>query len=150
MNSATNLFGHHRLVSKRPLSGYVEPTPNAHLDELLGRATTVASRVSSRLTVEPRKPGERPSQHVEESDAASLGEFSVPKTKYVHRILERNGGRVYQTDLVEAQDWSKSTVSRVLGEMEETGEIARLRVGRQKVVCYPRSIPEWIENDSQE
>lgn len=94
-----------------------------------------------------RSPGARSGRSPDGGDPVRTDERRPTDAECVLQILERNGGRVYQTDVVDATDWSKSKVSRVLGEMEGTGEVARFRLGRQKVVCYPQDLPERAEKD---
>jgi len=60
----------------------------------------------------------------------------------VRQLLEDNGGRMKQTAIVEATEWSKSKVSMLLSEMEDDGEITKLRVGRENIVSLPGSEPD--------
>jgi len=60
----------------------------------------------------------------------------------VARLLDGNGGRMLQSDMVEAADWSKATVSRVLTRMEEAGEITRVDIGRGNLVARPGDEPD--------
>lgn len=70
----------------------------------------------------------------------------VSKDERVRRLLNENGGRIRQPEVVESTDWSKATVSRLLSEMEARGEIERFRVGREKVVCLPEQVPDAVAN----
>lgn len=49
-------------------------------------------------------------------------------------ILEDNGGKMKQAEIVEQTDWSKSKVSMLLSDMEEEGTISKLRLGRENVI----------------
>jgi len=60
----------------------------------------------------------------------------------VARLLDENGGRMLQSDMVEAADWSKATVSRVLTTMEEAGEVTRVDIGRGNLVARPGDEPD--------
>ncbi|WP_136689009.1 helix-turn-helix transcriptional regulator [Halorhabdus amylolytica] len=60
----------------------------------------------------------------------------------VRQLLEDNGGRMKQTEIVDATEWSKSKVSMLLSEMEEEGEITKLRVGRENIISLPGAEPE--------
>ncbi|WP_425494306.1 helix-turn-helix transcriptional regulator [Natronoglomus mannanivorans] len=73
----------------------------------------------------------------EESPTEERGPEFLSREERVLHILETQGGRIWQADVVSHTDWSKSTASRVLSEMEASEEIRRVRVGRQKVVCLP-------------
>lgn len=59
----------------------------------------------------------------------------------VRQLLEDNGGRMKQTEIVEATEWSKSKVSMLLSEMEDDGEVTKLRVGRENIVSLPGDEP---------
>lgn len=59
----------------------------------------------------------------------------------VIRVLDLNGGRVWQADIADRTGWSKAKVSRVLSEMESAGVITRFRNGRQKVVRLAEAEP---------
>lgn len=63
----------------------------------------------------------------------------------VRRLLESNGGRLWQSDLVDRTEWSPAKVSTTLGGMERAGSVRRYRIGRRKIVCLPGSEPEHLE-----
>ncbi|WP_135302896.1 helix-turn-helix transcriptional regulator [Haloarcula amylovorans] len=60
----------------------------------------------------------------------------------VLKLLEANGGRMKQVDIVDATDWSKSKVSMLLSEMESDGEISKLRVGRENIISLAGEEPD--------
>ncbi|WP_226022747.1 helix-turn-helix transcriptional regulator [Halomicrobium salinisoli] len=55
----------------------------------------------------------------------------------VERLLERNGGRMKQADIVKETDWSNAKVSQLLSSMEEEGRIDKLRIGRENLISFP-------------
>ena len=57
------------------------------------------------------------------------------------KLLEDNGGRMRQVSIVEETEWSKSKVSMLLSEMEEDGEISKLRVGRENIISIAGQEP---------
>ncbi|GAA0657137.1 hypothetical protein GCM10009019_21540 [Salarchaeum japonicum] len=59
----------------------------------------------------------------------------------VRGLIEDHGGRMRQVQIVEETDWSKSKVSMLLSEMEEEGELSRIRIGRENVVSLPGHEP---------
>jgi len=70
----------------------------------------------------------------------------------VIQLLSSHEGRLKQSQIVEATDWSKSKVSRLLSSMEEQEEITRIRLGRENLVCLrghePADItPSWKDSD---
>ncbi|WP_018258418.1 helix-turn-helix transcriptional regulator [Halomicrobium katesii] len=60
----------------------------------------------------------------------------------VVKLLESNGGRMKQVNIVEETDWSKSKVSMLLSDMEEDGEISKLRVGRENIISLAGHEPD--------
>jgi hypothetical protein len=52
----------------------------------------------------------------------------------VVRILEEEGGKMKQAEIVDRTDWSKSKVSMLLSNMEDEGTISKLRLGRENVI----------------
>ncbi|MDS0284091.1 helix-turn-helix transcriptional regulator [Haloarcula onubensis] len=60
----------------------------------------------------------------------------------VIKLLEENGGRMKQVDIVETTEWSKSKVSMLLSDMEENGDISKLRVGRENIISLAGEEPD--------
>jgi hypothetical protein len=57
-------------------------------------------------------------------------------------LLEDNGGRMKQVNIVEETGWSKSKVSMLLSDMEEEGTVSKLRVGRENIVSLSGHEPD--------
>jgi uncharacterized membrane protein len=57
-------------------------------------------------------------------------------------LLDERGGRMKQVEIVEETGWSKSKVSMLLSEMEEEGQISKLRVGRENIISKKGMEPE--------
>jgi len=57
-------------------------------------------------------------------------------------ILEDNDGRMKQARIVDATGWSKSKVSMLLSEMEDDGDITKLRVGRENIISLSGNEPD--------
>ena len=55
----------------------------------------------------------------------------------VEQLLERNGGRMRQADIVSETDWSDAKVSQLLSRMADDGCIEKLRLGRENVISLP-------------
>jgi len=55
----------------------------------------------------------------------------------VERLLERNGGRMKQANIVKETDWSNAKVSQLLSSMEDEGRIDKLRIGRENLISFP-------------
>jgi len=60
----------------------------------------------------------------------------------VTSLLDEHGGRMRQSEIVDATDWSKSKVSMLLSDMEDDDEITKLRVGRENIVSLPGHEPD--------
>lgn len=71
-----------------------------------------------------------------EGDDAVDTDLLSPEQHVMH-LLETNGGQMKQSQFVEETDWSKAKVSRKLSQLENDGEIKRVRIGRENVVTYP-------------
>lgn len=81
----------------------------------------------------------------EAADAETPVEAVEDDRERVRRLLESNGGRLWQSDLVDETEWSPAKVSTTLGGMERAGSVRRYRIGRRKIVCLPGSEPEHLE-----
>lgn len=55
----------------------------------------------------------------------------------VEALLEQNGGRMRQADIVQETDWSDAKVSQLLSRMADEGSIEKLRLGRENVISLP-------------
>lgn len=59
-------------------------------------------------------------------------------------LLEENGGRMKQVNIVENTEWSKSKVSMLLSDMEDEGLISKLRVGRENIISKAGEEPDAV------
>ena len=55
----------------------------------------------------------------------------------VERLLESNGGRMKQANIVKETGWSNAKVSQLLSSMEDEGAIDKLRIGRENLISFP-------------
>ncbi len=88
-----------------------------------------------------------------ETTPAQTLEPPVRDEQRVTQLLSAHDGRLKQSQIVEATDWSKSKVSRLLSSMEDDGELTRIRLGRENLVCLrghePADItPSWDDDSS--
>ena len=88
-------------------------------------------------------PTEEPESGVEsEPDADEGSEPAVDPEllsdeERVEQLLERNGGRMRQADIVTETDWSDAKVSQLLSRMADEGRVEKLRLGRENVITLP-------------
>jgi hypothetical protein len=68
----------------------------------------------------------------------------------VEALLREHGGRMRQSAIVAATGWSKSKVSMLLSEMEETDRVRKLRVGRENLVSLPGAEPEAVRGRDED
>ncbi|MDS0476877.1 helix-turn-helix domain-containing protein [Natrinema sp. 1APR25-10V2] len=66
---------------------------------------------------------------------------SVSDRERIHRLLQENEGLMKQSEIVDAVDWSKAKVSRLLSDLEENGEITKIAIGRENLISLPGHEP---------
>ena len=94
-----------------------------------GSASTTTDTSSAETTQPPPEP------------AVSEEELLSDEDRVV-QLLEDNGGRMKQANIVSEKDWSKSKVSMLLSEMEAEGTISKLRVGRENIISLAGEEPD--------
>lgn len=82
-------------------------------------------------------------------ESASANDVLTKKEK-VLQILEEHDGRIQQTAIVEMTGWSKSTVSRILSEMNEENTIVKTSIGQGNLITLPSDNPDDIQSTSVE
>jgi uncharacterized membrane protein len=73
----------------------------------------------------------------EADDADEIDEELLSDEERVERLLERNGGRMKQANIVRETGWSNAKVSQLLSAMQEDGRIDKLRIGRENLISFP-------------
>nr|WP_224829287.1 helix-turn-helix domain-containing protein [Saliphagus sp. LR7] len=73
--------------------------------------------------------------------ATAPREEVVTDRERVRRLLVDHGGRMRQSEIVDSVEWSKAKVSRLLADLEADGEITKLRLGRENLICLPGHEP---------
>ncbi|EMA33206.1 helix-turn-helix transcriptional regulator [Halobiforma nitratireducens] len=63
----------------------------------------------------------------------------------VLRLLKQNGGRMKQANIVTETGWSNAKVSQLLSQMDEDGDIEKLRIGRENLITLPDVDPTEID-----
>lgn len=96
------------------------------------RETSIAPRLGVALS-EEECAGEDDSME----EPASADDRPLTTGERIEWHLARNGGRMWQRDVVAELGLSASTVSRWLCQLEEEGRVDRLALGREKVVALP-------------
>ncbi|RKD97375.1 helix-turn-helix transcriptional regulator [Halopiger aswanensis] len=73
----------------------------------------------------------------------------VTDRERIRQLVTENGGRMKQSRIVDSVDWSKAKVSRLLAELEDEGQITKLRLGRENLVCLPGHEPTASKSPEQ-
>nr|WP_049896898.1 helix-turn-helix domain-containing protein [Natrialba chahannaoensis] len=115
----------------------------AHIAALLGMI--VLALLGSLLAIRDRLDDRSSLGHEYESQRE---EFMTDQER-VHQLISENGGRMKQSRIVDSVDWSKAKVSRLLAELEEDGQITKLRLGRENLVCLPGHEPTASKSPEQ-
>jgi len=102
----------------------------ASSDDTPGDGTEAPARSQPDPAPEPEP---EPEPESEPTDAVEL----LSDEERVERLLENNGGRMKQADIVTETGWSNAKVSQLLSAMEEDGRIDKLRIGRENLISFP-------------
>ena len=71
-------------------------------------------------------------EEAEEPDLSLLSD-----EERVEHLVERNGGRMRQADIVNKTGWSDAKVSQLLSAMADEGRVEKLRLGRENLISLP-------------
>ncbi|NLV09597.1 hypothetical protein GOC74_06605 [Halomicrobium mukohataei] len=93
---------------------------------------------ASASTAAPTENDDAPDQEIDEE--------LLSDEERVELLLERNGGRMKQANIVKETGWSNAKVSQLLSSMEEDGQIDKLRIGRENLISFPDEDVTDIEN----
>lgn len=102
---------------------------------ILGGALLVRKRLDERSAIGTSQQGQP--------------EEFVTDRERVRRLITENGGRMKQSRIVDSVDWSKAKVSRLLADLEEDGQVTKLRLGRENLVCLPGHEPTASQSPDQ-
>ncbi|GGN94080.1 hypothetical protein EGH26_16225 [Halomicroarcula pellucida] len=69
----------------------------------------------------------------------------IADDELVLAMLRAEAGRMKQSDIVAVTDWSKAKVSRLLSSMDEGGDIVKLRIGRENLICLEEAKPAQMQ-----
>ncbi len=138
------LVGLYLLLVRRRADGS-DGTPNDNvigstLSTELGETSDEATG-GSKADVTPPEPDASPT----EQDLDLLSD-----EERVEHLLEENGGRMKQAMIVKETDWSNAKVSQLLSSMDETGQVDKLRIGRENLISLPGEGVNEIKRDAEE
>ena len=87
----------------------------------------------------PSRPGPA---STDEDGAGTSESSSLTDEERILRMLDRNDGRLWQRDIHEQTEWSKSKVSRLLSRMAEEEKVRKIAIGRENIIALPGDEPE--------
>jgi uncharacterized membrane protein len=73
----------------------------------------------------------------EGDDERTIDEALLSDEERVELLLERNGGRMRQANIVSETGWSNAKVSQLLSSMAEDGRVEKLQMGRENLISLP-------------
>jgi hypothetical protein len=76
------------------------------------------------------------SEEEADADEAVDPDLLSDEERVLH-LLERNGGRMKQANIVSETGWSNAKVSQLLSSMADDGEVEKLRIGRENLISLP-------------
>lgn len=98
-----------------------EPAPDTAADEAVGTDTGAA--------------GASPAS--ETTDEETVPEELLSDAERLLDLVEANGGRMKQQDVVAELEWSETKTSQVVGDLSEEGKLEVYRIGRENVLALP-------------
>lgn len=93
----------------------------------------------------PTEVADHPAETSDEAVTATDTRIMTNEERVAH-LLDEHDGRMLQSEMVEAADWSKATVSRVLSRMEDDGAVTRVDIGKGNLVTRPEDEPPSVES----
>lgn len=116
--------------------GLVVPLAVGVLAVLLGSVGFIGYR---RVRDETTTPA---STSADQSTSAQTTSTPVTDEERLRELLQSNGGRMRQADIVDHVEWSESKVSRRLDRLVEEDVVEKTRIGRENVVSLTQSDEE--------
>jgi hypothetical protein len=71
------------------------------------------------------------------TDVEAVDTSLLSDEERVEHLLERNGGRMRQANIVKETGWSDAKVSQLLSSMAEEDRVDKLRLGRENLISLP-------------
>ncbi|WP_321113144.1 helix-turn-helix transcriptional regulator [Halorussus salinisoli] len=136
------------VVTRREWGGSLRPDFVSLTPSYLRRVVTSEARDASVTAVEAVSGSDATPNTAEsgEMTAAEVVECAevelVSDAELVQRMLRAEGGRMRQSEIVDATGWSKAKVSRRLSAMADDGDVTKVEIGRENLICLDGAVPE--------
>ncbi|GAB3667957.1 helix-turn-helix transcriptional regulator [Halopiger thermotolerans] len=126
------------------VQGHTSSATNAGSDpDVGGDGTESATDIGAHSTSETAAASQTQLEYEEADD--DIDPELLSDEERVHRMLKRNGGRMKQATIVKETGWSNAKVSQLLSQMDEDGEIDKLRIGRENLITLPEVDPTEVD-----
>jgi hypothetical protein len=100
------------------------------------KTVTDADATTPTTSQEKAAPPAEPFAAAESAESvAASADPRLDDDQLVVGMLTAEEGRLKQGEIVRLSDWSKAKVSRLLTRMAEEGEITKVRLGRENLIC---------------
>jgi uncharacterized membrane protein len=115
-----------------------DPTSDPSEDTAAASAGATTSAQNS--TSAPDSDSESAAEDASDTATESTQEIDrelLSDEELVERMLDQNGGRMKQANIVKETGWSNAKVSQLLSEMDENDRVDKLRIGRENLISLP-------------
>jgi hypothetical protein len=102
-----------------------------------GEAGTGGGTASARVEPDRNEPTGAVDTDPPGATTDPVDETLLSDEERIERLLERNGGRMRQADIVDETGWSNAKVSQLLSSMAEQDQVDKLRIGRENLISFP-------------
>ncbi|MFW6003918.1 MAG: helix-turn-helix transcriptional regulator [Halanaeroarchaeum sp.] len=69
------------------------------------------------------------------------GSRDLDDDERVLTMLEDADGQLRQSRIVSETGWSKTKVSRTLSDLDDDGDVVKIQLGRENLICLPDQVP---------
>ncbi|MFC6731012.1 MarR family transcriptional regulator [Haladaptatus sp. DYSN1] len=120
---------------------------------LLDGAVALRSRIergddAAQATTHSAEPVTEPSADEPSTDKPADTIYS--DEAFIEHLLSASDGRLNQAAIVSQTDWSKSKVSRLLSAMADDGDVVKIQLGRENLICLPGAEPAIVRSTGRD
>ncbi|MFC5971507.1 helix-turn-helix transcriptional regulator [Halomarina salina] len=101
------------------------------------QSSAAEGAATSGATADPDPAADPEQEPEEEGPFAGVDEDLLSDEERVERLLEYNGGRMKQANIVTETGWSNAKVSQLLSAMDDADRVDKLRIGRENLISLP-------------
>jgi hypothetical protein len=128
-----------------PVDGVATDGSDATVDDAGGAQPSAGGAADDPVGAQPSAEGtddaevadDEPTGPTPEDPFAGVDVEMLSDEERVLRLLDANGGRMKQAQIVKETDWSNAKVSQLLSRMDDDDAIDKLRIGRENLISVP-------------